>query len=59
MGISKRRLYQLATLLILGGCLMLCQPFSVVFYSYGFPVVLLGTLSFIIIDHLPDWSKSG
>lgn len=54
MSKTKRRLYQLVSLLIFGGFLMLCQPFSLVVFSYGFPVLLFGTASFIILDHIPD-----
>ena len=47
------RLHRLATALILIGFAMLCQPFTVTLYAWGFPVLLLGVLLFVIADHLP------
>ena len=47
------RLHRLATALILIGFAMLCQPFTVALYAWGFPVLLLGVLLFVIADHLP------
>ena len=49
-----RRLHRPATALILTGFAMLCQPFTVALYAWGFPVLLLGVLLFIIADHLPS-----
>jgi hypothetical protein len=39
--------------LILIGFAMLCQPFTVALYAWGFPVLLLGVVLFVIADHLP------
>ena len=46
--------YRIASLLIFGGVALLCQPFDVAYYSYGFPVLLGGVVLFIILDHLPQ-----
>ena len=52
------RLHRLATALILIGFAMLCQPFTVTLYAWGFPVLLLGVLLFVIADHLPTKHSS-
>ena len=46
--------YRMASLLIFSGVILLCQPFDVAYYSYGFPVLLSGVILFIILDHLPQ-----
>lgn len=38
--------------LIVLGFLMMIQPFTIVFYSYGFTVILLGVILFNIVSHL-------
>lgn len=50
----KTWLYRIVSLIIFLGFLMLCQPFSFALYSFGFPVLLAGVVSFIVLDHLPD-----
>lgn len=51
--------YRVASLVIFGGFLMLLQPFTVTLYSYGFPVLLLGSLCFIALDHVPKkWTEN-
>ena len=45
--------YRVATTLILVGVGMMCQPFSVVLYMLGFPVILAGVAGFVVLDHLP------
>ena len=46
--------YRLATLLIFGGVVLLCQPFTVELFSYGFPVLLGGVVLFMVLDHIPS-----
>jgi hypothetical protein len=45
-------LYIVASLLIFTGLILMCQPFSMKIYTFGFPTVLLGTIAYIIMDHL-------
>ena len=52
--ITKARFYSLATVLILGGFAMLCQPFTHSLFVFGFPVLLAGVVLFMILDHVPD-----
>ncbi|XWN34234.1 MAG: hypothetical protein ROR55_14680 [Devosia sp.] len=47
------KLYVLATGLILVGFAMLCQPLSQWLYSAGFPVLVVGVVAHIILDHVP------
>lgn len=46
--------YRLATALIAGGFLMLCQPMSQALFSAGFPILLVGVVLFLILDHIPE-----
>lgn len=46
--------YRLATTLILIGFAMLCQPFVRALFAFGFPVLLVGVVLFMILDHVPD-----
>ncbi len=47
------QLYRLATGLILGGFVCLCQPFSQAVFTLGFPVLLAGVALHIVLDHWP------
>ncbi len=44
--------YVVASLLIFIGLILMCQPFSMKIYTFGFPTVLVGTIAYIIMDHL-------
>jgi hypothetical protein len=44
--------YVVASLLIFVGLILMCQPFSMKIYMFGFPTVLVGTVAYIIMDHL-------
>ncbi len=46
--------YRIASTLILGGFVMLCQPFFHELFVIGFPVLLAGVVLFLILDHVPD-----
>lgn len=46
--------YRFAVTLILGGFLMLCQPFFGSLFSHGFPILLAGVILFMILDHIPE-----
>jgi hypothetical protein len=48
----KARLEQCAIALMLAGIFALCQPWVFAGYRYGFPVLLVGTLGFIVASHL-------
>ena len=45
--------YHVATTLILAGFAMLCQPFFKIMFSWGFPVLMVGVVVFMILDHIP------
>lgn len=47
-------LYRYATALILGGFVMLCQPFTHDLFVLGFPVLLAGVIIFMVLDHVPE-----
>ena len=44
--------YVAASLLIFLGLILMCQPFSMKIYTVGFPTVLVGTIAYIVMDHL-------
>jgi hypothetical protein len=44
--------YILASLSIFMGLIFMCQPFSLLLYTFGFPIVLSGTVVYIVLDHL-------
>ncbi len=44
----------LATVVISVGVVMLCQPFSLVLYSYSFITVLTGVAMFVVVTKFPD-----
>lgn len=46
-------LYRIASLLILFGFGMLCQPFTHALFVLGFPVLLAGVVLFLVLDHIP------
>lgn len=46
--------YRVATTLIIGGFLMLCQPLFQGLFAWGFPVLLTGVILFMILDHIPE-----
>jgi hypothetical protein len=46
--------YRIASTLILGGFVMLCQPFFHALFVIGFPILLAGVVLFLILDHVPD-----
>jgi uncharacterized membrane protein YadS len=52
----KQRLYTVATVLIVAGIAMLCQPFFFVVHASAFPVLLIGVVLFMILDHLPEFN---
>ena len=50
--------YRYASVLILGGFAMLCQPFTHSLFVFGFPVLLAGVILFMVVDHIPASSPS-
>ncbi|MDB5660536.1 MAG: hypothetical protein JWS10_3151 [Cypionkella sp.] len=46
--------YRIASILIAAGFAMLCQPFSHDLFRYGFPVLLVGVILFMVLDHIPE-----
>ena len=53
------RLYTLATFLIITAVVMLCQPFSMFVHVCAFPVLLVGVVLFLVLDHLPNFDGEG
>ena len=49
---TRQAWYRIATAAILLGGVLMCQPFSELLYSSGFPVILAGVVLFIVLDHL-------
>ena len=48
----RRILDWLAMVLVFVGFVMLCQPFALVIYSYGFTVVLAGVVLLNVAGHM-------
>jgi hypothetical protein len=48
------RFYAAATVLIITGIVMLCQPVSATVHIWGFPVLLAGVAFFLVLDHRPE-----
>lgn len=46
--------YRVVITLILVGFSMLCQPFSMALFSLGFPILMVGVVGFMILDHIPS-----
>ena len=44
----------LATVVILVGVVMLCQPFWLALYSYSFITILTGVAMFVVVTKFPD-----
>jgi hypothetical protein len=43
-----------AMTLIVGGIVMLVQPWSIDLYGYSFVTILAGTLGFVAVSHFPE-----
>jgi len=51
----RRRPWEtLATVVIAGGVVMLCQPLWLVLYSYSFVTILTGVAMFVVVTKFPD-----
>jgi hypothetical protein len=44
----------ITTIMILGGLVMLMQPFSMFLFTYSFIVILAGTIGFAFATKLPE-----
>jgi hypothetical protein len=44
----------LATIVIVVGVVMLCQPFLLMLYSYSFITILTGVAMFVVVTKFPD-----
>jgi hypothetical protein len=52
---GKRLIAETITLLIMGGgILMVWQPWFHWMFAWGFPVTIVGIVSFIVAAHLPE-----
>jgi hypothetical protein len=58
--LPRRRLFRrrycegASTVLIGVGIAMLVQPFAVDLYTWSFPVILVGALTFVVTSHFPE-----
>ena len=43
-----------ATAVITLGVVMLMQPLALALFSWSFPVILAGTVMFVVVSHFPD-----
>ncbi|MFO1039210.1 MAG: hypothetical protein U1E45_20390 [Geminicoccaceae bacterium] len=43
-----------ATVVIAVGIVMLMQPWAMPLFTWSFPVILAGTIMFIIVSHFPE-----
>jgi uncharacterized membrane protein YjjP (DUF1212 family) len=43
-----------ATAVIALGVVMLMQPLAISLFTWSFPVILAGTVMFIVVSHFPD-----
>jgi hypothetical protein len=43
-----------ATAVIGVGVVMLMQPVAIAMFTWSFPVILAGTVMFIVVSHFPD-----
>jgi hypothetical protein len=43
-----------ATAVIGVGVVMLMQPVAIALFTWSFPVILAGTMMFIVVSHFPD-----
>ncbi len=51
--VSMKNMYRLATGIILFGFIMLVQPVSMHAFSWGLPVMIVGIVIHIVLDHVP------
>ncbi|WP_338025561.1 hypothetical protein [Bradyrhizobium zhanjiangense] len=40
--------------LIGGGIVMLVQPWSIDLYTYSFVTILIGTVGYVVVSHVPE-----
>jgi hypothetical protein len=51
----RRRYSENASTALIGlGVAMLVQPFSLMLFTWSFPVILVGALAFVVTSHFPD-----
>jgi hypothetical protein len=51
----RRGPWEIAAMVLIGlGVVMLMQPLSMWLYSHSFPVILAGTLGFVVVSHFPE-----
>lgn len=43
-----------ATTIITLGVVMLMQPLTLPLFTWSFPVILAGTVMFVVVSHFPD-----
>lgn len=43
-----------AMTLIGGGIVMLVQPWSIDLYTYSFVTILIGTVGYVVVSHVPE-----
>jgi L-lactate permease len=51
----RRGPWENAAMVLIGlGVVMLMQPLSIWLYGHSFPVILAGTIGFVIVSHFPE-----
>ncbi len=53
------RLFSLLSATIFLGVALLIQPFAFDLFTYGFPLLLIGIIGFIVLDHVPTRAAEG
>ena len=54
MTLDRTFAYRVATVAILGGFVLLVQPFFLGLFRAGLPVMIVGILLHAVLDHLPE-----
>ncbi len=54
-----RRLFTLLSAVIFLAVAMMIQPFAFDLFTYGFPLLLVGIVGFILLDHVPTKAPEG
>jgi chromate transport protein ChrA len=52
--LSRTSPYALCTAIIMLGFVMLIQPFSITAFTWGLPIMIIGIVIHIVLDHLPQ-----
>ncbi len=53
------RLFAIISGLIFLAVALMIQPFDFDLFTYGFPLLLIGIVAFIVLDHVPTRASEG